>query len=115
MKFDEKMFYGDDLKEKIEFESEKIVVKIIYELTKFRVNYKISQLELVKITGIPQKVISNVENLKVYPNIETLAKMYCGLKELVKSKSDVTIYSLENAFNFEKDISIKIKEEFNYA
>lgn len=115
MKFDEKMFYGDDLKEKIEFESEKIVVKIIYELTKIRVNYKISQLELAKITGIPQKVISNIENLKVNPNIQTLAKMYCGLKELVNSKSYVAIYSLENAFNFEDTIAIKIKEEFNYA
>lgn len=84
MKFDEKMFYGDDLKKKIEYESEKIVVKIIYELTEFRNKNNISQEKLSKITGIPQKVISNIENLKVYPNIETLAKMYCGLKELVK-------------------------------
>ena len=86
MKFDEKMFYGDDLKKKIEYESEKIVVKIIYELTEFRNKNNISQEKLSKITGIPQKVISNIENLKVYPNIETLAKMYCGLKELVKQQ-----------------------------
>ena len=111
----EKIFYENDSRKKIEYESEKIVVKIIYELTKFRVNYKISQLELAKITGIPQKVISNVENLKVYPNIQTLAKMYCGLKESVKSKTDVAIYSLENTFNFENTIAIKTKGEFNYA
>lgn len=87
MKFDEKMFYENDSRKKIEYESEKIVVKIIYELTKFRNKNNISQEKLSKITGISQKVINNIETLKVQPNIETLAKMYCGLKELVKCQS----------------------------
>lgn len=84
MKFDEKMFYENDSRKKIEYESEKIVVKIIFELTKFRNKNNISQELLSKTTGLSQKVISNIENLKVSPQIDILCKIYCGLKELVK-------------------------------
>ncbi|MQL53628.1 helix-turn-helix domain-containing protein [Desulfofundulus thermobenzoicus] len=56
-----------------------MVKEIVDNLRAIRVANKISQEELARATGVSQKHISNIENHKDTPTIETLQKLARGL------------------------------------
>lgn len=56
-----------------------MVREIVDKLKAIRVANKISQEELARVTGVSQKHISNIENHKDTPTIETLQKLAQGL------------------------------------
>ena len=80
----EKELLKDDDDFKVVYKSSQMVAKIIYSLSNFRKSNGISQEQLSSKIGISQKVISNIERLKVSPNLDTLCKMKIGLEILTK-------------------------------
>lgn len=56
-----------------------MIREIVDELTSIRVKNKITMDELSLITGVSQKHISNIENHKATPTVETLNKIANGL------------------------------------
>lgn len=56
-----------------------MVKEIVAQLKAIRIKSKISMIELSNKTGISQKHISNIENNKATPTIETLEKLSKGL------------------------------------
>lgn len=60
-------------------ETEKKTSDILVELSQIRRNKKITQKELSNRTGIPQNKISNYENLRVFPRLDTLIKILTAL------------------------------------
>ncbi|NPV72881.1 MAG: helix-turn-helix transcriptional regulator [Pelotomaculum sp.] len=56
-----------------------MIRKVVNELKTIRVNKKITHDKLSGITRISQKHISNIENHKTIPSIETLQKLARGL------------------------------------
>lgn len=80
LKMEDKKF---DLFENIElneedkkyFDEQKEVTNIIVKLIKRRIDLKISQRELAKMTGIKQPVIARIECFEATPRLDTLVKI----------------------------------------
>ena len=76
-----------------------MVIETVNKLKTIRLTKKITHDELSKETGISQKHISNIENHKAIPSIETLHKLANGLgvemildlfeKQPTKSNSEI--------------------------
>jgi len=56
-----------------------MVKKLVDKLKSIRLKKKITHEKLSLLTGLSQKHISNVENHKAVPSIETLQKLAFGL------------------------------------
>ena len=82
----EKELLKDDDDFKIVYKSSQMVADIIYSLSNFRKSNGISQEQLASKIGVSEEAISNIERLKLSPNLDTLCKMKVGLEILVKEK-----------------------------
>lgn len=109
----EKELLKDDDDFKIVYKSSQMVADIIYFLSNFRKKNGISQEQLSSKIGISQKVISNIERLKVSPNLDTVCKMKVGLEILVQEKTKE-----EHSYEYNLIISdlenFETKGEFSY-
>ncbi|QEK12622.1 helix-turn-helix transcriptional regulator [Crassaminicella thermophila] len=56
-----------------------MINEIINNLKSIRIKNRITMVELSNKTGISQKHISNIENFKTTPSIDTLQKLADGL------------------------------------
>ena len=56
-----------------------MIKEIVAQLKSVRIKNKVSMTELSEKTGVSQKHISNIENNKTKPTIETLEKLSKGL------------------------------------
>lgn len=56
-----------------------MIKEVVDKLKAFRITSKITHEELSSMTGVSQKHISNIENHKVTPTVETLQKLAKGL------------------------------------
>lgn len=56
-----------------------MIRKVVDELKAIRIASKVTHEELSKATGVSQKHISNIENHKATPTVETLQKLASGL------------------------------------
>ncbi|SFH36324.1 DNA-binding transcriptional regulator, XRE-family HTH domain [Desulfotomaculum arcticum] len=63
-----------------------VVDKLVDKLKLIRLQKKITHEELSRLTGLSQKHISNVENHKAMPSIETLQKLAYGLGVQIELK-----------------------------
>jgi predicted transcriptional regulator len=63
--------------------------KAVESLISLRKRWKITQQELAKLSGISQVYISEIENYKVSPTVETMNKLFeplgCELRAVVKT------------------------------
>jgi len=54
-------------------------VELLLKLSEIRKDKKITQKELANLTGIPQNKISNYENFRIFPKLDTLLKLTSAL------------------------------------
>jgi predicted transcriptional regulator len=68
------------------------VNKAVEGLISLRKQWKITQQELEKMSGVKQRYISEIENYKVSPTVETvnklLAPLGCELRIVVKTDNE---------------------------
>lgn len=59
--------------------SEEGAVKVLLKISDIRKEKNITQKHLSDLTGIPQNKISNYENLRIFPTLDTLVKLTSAL------------------------------------
>lgn len=59
--------------------SEEGAVKVLLKISDIRKEKNITQKQLSDLTGIPQNKISNYENLRIFPTLDTLVKLTSAL------------------------------------
>jgi len=64
---------------RVEAQKNGMLATISYAIKQARKNEGLTQAALSEITGIPQSELSNLENEKSNPTLETLAKLYEAL------------------------------------
>lgn len=65
-------------------DDEKQTVDLLLKLSKIRKDNHITQKELSSRTGIPQNKISNYENLRIFPRLDTVIKILSALNAKLK-------------------------------
>ena len=66
---------GDRIERELELGGDKVMKKLVLSIKAERINQKITMEELSLKSGVSQKHISNIENEKVVPTLETLKKL----------------------------------------
>ena len=80
-------FLNEQLKDpdfRCEYEASELEFNIIKSLSETRHKLNITQKQLSSLTGIPQSVISKIENANFSPSIRTLKRLAEGLEMKMK-------------------------------
>lgn len=65
--------------DKLLSKSEQDAVKVLLKISDIRKEKNITQKQLSELTGITQNKISNYENFRIFPTLDTLVKLTSAL------------------------------------